>query len=305
MPTRRGLRLFEWGHGVEAVGLVLDGDFSVTQAYRGETFGETHARAVPPIAADGAAGLEDAIFVMDGFVYMQVPLQDGNNVVIFEEGDDVGRIFDAVGIVFLAAFGLGRIAEEAGDERDVADDDDRRGGWGLFLIGGEPLELGVVDAAFPLAVVGGKNGIENDEVVALAVEGRVGAGADAIFKHFFGVLRVGGCNAAFGQAAADVVIDDGVVERDVELRFRFLVEIEEQVGAGAIDGKGVENQIAAVNGEFGFECGDFLEGHGAAVGGVEFGLDVRVGEENKIERAGGGVLFDFGGGGAQQRGARI
>src|ERR1700679_2198514 len=128
MPTPRGFRVFEWGHGGEGGGWVLDGDFSVTQAYRGETFGETHARAVPPIAADGAAGLEDAIFVVDGFVYVQMALQNGDDLMIFEEGDDVGRIFDAVGIVFLAAFGLGRIAEEAGDDRDVADDDDRRGG---------------------------------------------------------------------------------------------------------------------------------------------------------------------------------
>jgi hypothetical protein len=122
------LEFFAWVDGLEAVGLVLGGDFSVTQAYRGETFGETHARAVPPIAADGAAGLEDAIFVVNGFVHVQMALQNGDDLMIFEEGDDVGRIFDAVGIVFLAAFGLGRIAEEAGDERDVADDDDRRGG---------------------------------------------------------------------------------------------------------------------------------------------------------------------------------
>jgi len=43
--------------------------------------------------------------------------------------------------------------------------------------------------------------------------------------------------------------------------------------------------IAAHDGEIGFGGGDFAEAHVAAVGSVELGLDVRVGEEDKIEGA--------------------
>jgi hypothetical protein len=43
--------------------------------------------------------------------------------------------------------------------------------------------------------------------------------------------------------------------------------------------------IAAHDGEIGFGGGDFAEAHIAAVSGVEFGLDVGVGEEDEIEGA--------------------
>jgi len=43
--------------------------------------------------------------------------------------------------------------------------------------------------------------------------------------------------------------------------------------------------IAAHDGEIGFRGGDFAEAHVAAMGGVELGLDVRVGEEDEIEGA--------------------
>jgi len=43
--------------------------------------------------------------------------------------------------------------------------------------------------------------------------------------------------------------------------------------------------VAAHDREFRLGRRDFAETHVAAVRGVELGLDVRVGEENKIERA--------------------
>ena len=47
--------------------------------------------------------------------------------------------------------------------------------------------------------------------------------------------------------------------------------------------KRVENQIATADREFRFGCGDFCEGHLAAVRGVQLGLDVGIGEEDEIE----------------------
>jgi len=44
--------------------------------------------------------------------------------------------------------------------------------------------------------------------------------------------------------------------------------------------------VAAHDGEFGLEGGDFFEAEITAVGGIEFGLDVGVGEEDEIEGAG-------------------
>jgi hypothetical protein len=241
-----------WVDGGETVAFVVGGDFSVAEAYGGETFGETHARAVPPIAADSAAGHEITIFVMDEFVDVEVALQDGDDVVAFEKGEDFGRIFHRVGVVFLAAGGLGRVAEEPGDERNVNDDDDGSGDGDGLQIGGEPLQLRRIDAAFPKMVFGGENGIENYEMVALAIEGRVGAGANAIFEHFFGVEGIAGHVGAFVENAKDIVVADSVIERNLELRFGLLVEVEETFGAGTIDDERVENEVAAVDGEFGF-----------------------------------------------------
>ncbi len=48
---------------------------------------------------------------------------------------------------------------------------------------------------------------------------------------------------------------------------------------------GVEDVVAAHDGEIGFDGGDFAEAHVAAVSGVEFGLDVGVGEEDEVEGA--------------------
>jgi hypothetical protein len=43
--------------------------------------------------------------------------------------------------------------------------------------------------------------------------------------------------------------------------------------------------VAAHDGEIGLGGGDFAEAHIATVSGVEFGLDVGVGEEDEIEGA--------------------
>jgi len=43
--------------------------------------------------------------------------------------------------------------------------------------------------------------------------------------------------------------------------------------------------IATHDGEIGLREGDFAEAHVAAASGVEFGLDVSIGEKDKIERA--------------------
>jgi hypothetical protein len=69
-----------------------------------------------------------------------------------------------------------------------------------------------------------------------------------------------------------------------------LVEIEDGVGASAIDAQCVENVVAAHDREIEIEGGDFFEAHVAAFASIEFGLDVSVGEEDEVEMGGcGGV----------------
>jgi len=128
-------------------------------------------------------------------------------------------------------------------------------------------------------------------MVAAMIEGIVGAGADAIFEHFFAVPGIAGRGATLRENAVEVVIADRVVERGLESRFGALVEIEEHVGTGTADIECVIDHIAAADGEFRFGRGNFCEGHLAAVRGVEFRLDVRVGEEYEVEglRGSGGV----------------
>ena len=91
----------------------------------------------------------------------------------------------------------------------------------------EPVELRIVNAAFPEAIGCGENGIEDDEVVAAMIERIVSARADAVFKHFLAVAGIGGRGAALGEDAVEVVIADGVVERGFYDVFGALVEIEE------------------------------------------------------------------------------
>lgn len=145
------------------------------------------------------------------------------------------------------------------------------------------MELRIVNAAFPEAIGCGENGIEDDEVVAAMIERIVSARADAVFKHFLAVAGIGGRGAALGEDAVEVVIADGVVERGFYDVFGALVEIEKHAGASRAGAERVENQISPADGKFGFGCGNFCEGHLAAVRGVQFGLDVGIGEEDEIE----------------------
>ncbi len=250
---------------------------------------------MPPIAADSAATCVLTIFIVYQLIDVEMALEDGEDIVRFEEGDDVGGIRDGHGIVARSAVWFGTVGEIAGDQRDVSDDDDGRGGSDGGEIVREPLELRVVNAAFPETIGRGENGIEDDEVVAAMIEGVVSARADAVFEHFFAVAGIAGRGAAFGEDAVEIVIADGVMERRFDGGFGALVEIVEHVGASAADGESVIYEIAAADGEFGIGRGDFCESHLAAVGGVQFGLDVRVGEEDEVEGFGGGLRFCGGG----------
>src|SRR5580704_19499772 len=108
---------------LEAVGFVAPGYISFAEADDGETFGEIQARAVPPIAADGAAAGVLAIFVVHEFVDVEMTLQDGENVVRLEQGDHFGGIRDGDGVAARRAVWPGTVGEIAGDERDVSDYD--------------------------------------------------------------------------------------------------------------------------------------------------------------------------------------
>jgi len=179
----------------------------------------------------------------------------------------------------------------------------------------QPCELRRINERLPHTILGGLDGVENDEVPAFVIEGVVGL-AYAVFIHFFGVARVGGSNAACGSNAEDVVIADGVVERHAERLLGGFVEVEDGVGTSAIDAERIEDMVTAHDREVGVERGDFMEAHVAAVGGVEFGLDVGVGEEDEVEMGGrGGVGREDGrrreacgrggeGGGFQEEAAR-
>ncbi|HWW23163.1 MAG TPA: hypothetical protein VNY78_04630 [Edaphobacter sp.] len=65
-------------------------------------------------------------------------------------------------------------------------DDNGRAGRQSGEIGGEPPELRGVDTAFVGAVICDADGVEDDEVVALVVEGVIGL-AEVIFVEFFAV----------------------------------------------------------------------------------------------------------------------
>ena len=160
---------------------------------------------------------------------------------------------------------------------------------GMREVGFEPCELRWIDERLPSMIVGGLDGVEDDEVPAFVIEGVVGL-AHAVFIHFLGVAGVGGGHAAGGQDAEDIVIADGVMEGHAEGLLGRFVKIEDGVGASAIDAERVEDVVTAHDGEVGIERGDFFVAELAAVGCVEFGLDVGVGEEDEVEMGGcGGV----------------
>ena len=222
----------------------------------------------------------------DGFVDVEVSLEDGDDVVSVEERQDLERVADSQRAVFARCRGL-TPRRVSGDKRYVDRDDDRRGGAGVLEVVFQPGELCGIDARVPEAIVGGLDGVEDDEVPAFVIEGVVGL-AHAVFIHFLGVAGVGGGHAAGGQDAEDIVIADGVMERHAEGLLGRFVKIEDGVGASAIDAERVEDVVTAHDGEVGIEHGDFFVAELAAVGCVEFGLDVGVGEEDEVEMGGGG-----------------
>jgi hypothetical protein len=249
----------------------------------GETFGETHVRAVPPVAADGTTGDEFCVFVFDGFVDVEMTLQDGDEVVAFERLQDLGRVCYGERAVF--GWGASRIGAEGGEggyEGNVNDADDRRGSGSDLEIGGEPAHLFVVDACFPQAVLGWLDRIENDKVITLVIE-RVVRFADAVFIHFLGVGGIARRHSALFDDAEGIVIPNCMVDGHLERLFGLFVEIKDRVGAIGADRRRVIDVVAAHDGELRLERGDFLEAQVAAVRRIEFRLDMRVGEENKIE----------------------
>src|SRR5260370_3692514 len=106
--------------------------------------------------------------------------------------------------------GLGQIGGGGRDERDVDGDDDGGSGGKRGEIGDEPLELRGVDAALVGSVGGDADGVEDDEVVALVVEG-VEELAEAVFEELLAVEGVGGGHAAGGVDAENVEVAEGGV----------------------------------------------------------------------------------------------
>lgn len=279
--------------GLEAGGDEAGGELVVGDGDDGEAFGRSEVSSLPPVAADGSAGDVGNALPEDGFVDVGVALEDAEDVLAGEEGENLVCIDDGDGVVRV---GLGRFREvgEVGrDDGDVRGDDDGGAGGERGKIGGEPLELGGVDAAFIEVVIGDGDGVENDKVVALVVKGVVG-GAEAVGEEFFAVEGVGGGDAAGEVDAEDVVVADGVVDLETEVLLGFAVEVEEGEGALFGDGESVEDVVATVDGEVCLDGAGFLEGEIGAGDSVEFGLEVGVGDEEEGEGLG---PFGTGGGG--------
>lgn len=242
---------------------------------------------MPPVAANGAAGDELRSLVDDVFVDVGVALENGDDVVAFEEVEDVGRVGDGERVVFASGGDDLSVGGKCGDHRAVDDADDGSGWSGGFQIGAEPIELIVIDAGFPEAILGEMDGIENEEVIPLVIEGVVGAAVE-ILEHFLAVGGIGRHGAAFRENTEGIVIADGVMNREGDELLGFLVEAVDQIGAKRIDAKSVEDVIAALDGKIRIERSDFAEAHVASVSGIQFGLDVRVREENEVEGTWGG-----------------
>jgi len=255
----------------------------LVQTDDGESFGEAHVRAMPPVATDGATGDELCVLVFDGFVDVEVALENGDEVVAFERLQDLWGVCDSERAVLgRGASGIGAEGGEGGYEGNVNDADDRCGSGRVLEVGGEPAHLFVVDARFPQAVLGWLDRIENDKVITLVIE-RVVRFADAVFIHFLGVGGIARRHSALFDDAEGIVIPNCMVDGHLERLFGLFVEIKDRVGAIGADRRRVIDVVAAHDGELRLERGDFLEAQVAAVRRIEFRLDMRVGEENKIE----------------------
>ena len=88
--------------------------------------------------------------------------------------------------------------------------------------------------------------------MALVVE-RVVRLAEALLEQLLAVERIILGDAAGRIDAADIVIADGVVQLQSEVLLGLVVEIEERNGALRRNGEGVEDVVAAVDGEVGLD----------------------------------------------------
>jgi hypothetical protein len=77
-----------------------------------------------------------------------------------------------------------------------------------------------------------------------------------------------------------------VIKLHAEDLFGFTVQIEKTRGAFQADAKGVEDVVATLNGEIGFNGAGFLKALMTADSGVQLGLEMSVGDEEKGEFAG-------------------
>ena len=292
---RRGWAGPGWGLGVlgvgglKAGGVIAGGEGAVGDGNDGEAFGGSETGAVPPVATDRAGSDEGDAVPIDALIDVGVALEDGEDVVAFEELDDGGAVDEGAGGWGLGA--VGGVAADGGDEGNVGGDDDRgAGGLGGEIVR-EPLELVVVDLGevlFSFFGVGADaDGIEDDEVVGLVVEG-VEGGAEAVLEEFLGVEGVRGGDAGGGVDAADVMVAEGVVDFEAEGLLGLVVELEEFEGAGFGDGEGVKDVVAALDGEVSVEGGGLGHGELGALDAIELGLGVGVGEEEEGEVALGG-----------------
>ncbi len=117
----------------------------------------------------------------------RVALQDGDDVVAFEQGEDGGGVGDQEGL----GKALVTLSPGGAYWRTAL----TRGTWQAMTMGVpagvaarsvmEPGELDGIDEG--VEVAGGRDldGVEQDEVVALVVEGAVGLGVEALLEGFF------------------------------------------------------------------------------------------------------------------------
>ena len=289
-------KFFAGIHALEAVGFILPRYLAVAQTHDRIAFREREVRPMPPISAHGAAANVLAIFVVHQLVDVEMALQHGQDVATFKECNHIGGIRDGHGVIARRAVGLGPVREIAAQERNVCNHNDRRATLDPAEIVAKPVQLRVVNASFPEPVGRRPNRIQHDEVVSLVIERIVRARADAIFVHFLAVAGVARRNAAFAKDAKKVVITNGVVQRDFQVVFGALIQIEQHIDAGTAHSHRVKDQVAAADCKIRARRRDLRKRHGAAVRGVQFRLDVRIREEHEIERARG---FGFGCGEAE------
>jgi len=275
--------------GLESIGFVAPVDLAVAQADYGEAFRDSHAGAVPPVTADCAAGYVWDATEADNLVDVSVSLEDGEDVVLFEQWQHVIRVGDhQLGMrgwgccAGPARAGRRCVGIECCDERDMAGDHDWRSLGKLGEVSCQPLKLGGVDARFPGAVGRDLNSVEHDEVIALVIKGVVGR-AESLLKYLFAVAGASSLNAALGEDPEVVVVADGVMDLEAQGLFGMRVEVEEAVGSFAVHGEGIEDVITALDGEIGVQRGRLAKGHCASVGCGQFRFEMRVGEEDVIE----------------------